>query len=73
MGTAVSLNACAGAGAIPDSLKGCDSTVNVENAQTIGDLSNAIVQGDADLRICAAKNEAIVAIAEANRTRWRLW
>lgn len=55
---------------IPDSLRGCDSTVNVENAQVLGDLSKAIVQGDGDLRVCAIKNEAVIAIAESGNKKW---
>lgn len=59
---------------IPDSLRGCESTVDVSGAQTIGDLSKAILAGDGDLRVCVVKNEAIITIAEArNRSWWRLW
>lgn len=60
---------------IPDSLKGpCASTVDVSAAQTVGDLGHAIVRGDADLRVCSARKDAVVAIAEANaRPRWKLW
>ena len=44
---------------IPDSLKApCVSTVDVSGAQTVGDLGNAIVQGDADLRVCDVRREA---------------
>lgn len=72
MALAVTLSACGGAAGIhiPDSLRGCDSTVNVENAQTVGDLGKAIIQGDGDLRVCEVKNEAIIAIAEAQNRRW---
>ena len=57
---------------IPDSLRApCESTVDVSTAQTVGDLGKAIVQGDADLRVCSIKKDAIVAIAESqNRRAW---
>ena len=56
---------------IPDSLRApCESTVNVSNAQTVGDLGNAIVQGDGDLRVCSVKKDAVVAIAESQNRRW---
>lgn len=55
---------------IPESLKTCENTVDVSGAQTAGDLGKAIVQGDADLRVCQAKNEAIVSIAEARNKSW---
>ena len=56
---------------IPDSLKTpCESTANVEGAQTIGDLSKAILAGDGDLRVCSIRKDAVVAIAEANRRPW---
>jgi hypothetical protein len=45
--------------------------VDVSTAQTVGDLGKAIVQGDADLRVCSIKKDAIVAIAESqNRRAW---
>jgi len=61
--------------AIPDSLKApCESTVDVSGAQTIGDLSSAIIAGDGDLRVCNIKKDAVVAIAESQRRRWwQLW
>lgn len=49
--------------------------MDVSGAQTVGDLGKAIVQGDADLRVCNVKKEAIVAIAESQNRRawyWRL-
>ncbi len=77
MGMALGLNACAGAAnvVIPDSLRApCVSTVDVSRAETVGDLGNAIVQGDADLRVCDAKKSAVVAIAEArNRAWWQIF
>jgi hypothetical protein len=46
--------------------------VDVSGAQTVGDLGKAIVQGDADLRVCSIKKDAVVAIAESqNRSWWR--
>lgn len=74
---ALALNACAGASnvVIPESLRApCVTTVDVSGAQTVGDLGNAIVQGDADLRVCDAKKTAVVAIAEArNRAWYQFW
>lgn len=73
MVTALGLSACGGAAnvVIPDSLRApCVSTVDVSTAQTVGDLGNAIVTGDADLRVCDAKKSAVVAIAEARNTSW---
>lgn len=72
MATALSLSACATGSVIPDSLRApCESTVDVSGAQTVGDLSKAIIQGDADLRVCSIQKDAIVAIAEAgNRKRF---
>ena len=75
---AVTLSACAAATVqvtIPDSLKApCVSTVDVSGAQTVGDLGNAIIQGDADLRVCSVRKDAVVAIAESqNRRWWQLW
>jgi hypothetical protein len=46
------------------------STVDVSGAQTVGDLGNAIVQGDADLRVCSIQKDAVVAIAESQNRRW---
>ena len=78
--SALTLSACAGGPpnlVIPDSLRApCESTVDVSTAQTVGDLGKAIVQGDADLRVCSIKKDAIVAISESqNRRAWyrRLW
>ncbi len=73
---ALSLNGCASGGVIPDSLRApCESTVNVSGAQTVGDLGKAIIQGDADLRVCDVRREAVVAIADGRRASWfsRLW
>jgi hypothetical protein len=56
---------------IPDSLRApCVSTVDVSGAQTVGDLGNAIVRGDADLRVCSIQKEAVVTIAEARNRKW---
>lgn len=76
--SALVLNACGAATVqvtIPDSLKApCVSTVDVSSAQTVGDLGNAIIQGDADLRVCSVRKDAVVAIAESqNRRWWQLW
>jgi len=77
LATGLSLSACAGTVNlnIPDSLRAsCESTVDVSNAQTVGDLGKAIIAGDGDLRVCNVKKDAIVAIAESrNRPFWRLW
>lgn len=77
MGTALGLSACGGAASvvIPESLREpCVSTVDVSNAMTVGDLGNAIVRGDADLRVCSVRKDAVVAIAEArNRRFWEFW
>jgi hypothetical protein len=72
MGMGLGLSACAGANVvIPESLRApCVSTVDVSGAQTIGDLGSAIVQGDADLKVCDARKSAVVAIAEARNTSW---
>ena len=73
-GLLATLSACAGGPAsvvIPDSLRGpCESTVDVSGAQTVGDLGQAIVQGDGDLRVCSIKKDAVVAIAESQNRRW---
>lgn len=77
MATGLALSACGGAAnvVIPDSLRApCVSTVDVSGAQTVGDLGSAIIQGDADLRICDARKSAVVAIAEARNKRWwQVW
>lgn len=76
-GMALALSACAGAAnvVIPDSLRApCVSTVDVSRAETVGDLGAAIVQSDADLRVCDVKREAVVTIAEArNRAWWQIF
>ena len=72
--SALVLSACGAAAVqvtIPDSLKApCVSTVDVSGAQTVGDLGNAIIQGDADLRVCDVRREAIISIAESQNRRW---
>lgn len=76
MGTGLICSGCATANVvIPDSLRApCVSTVDVSGAQTVGDLGQAIIQGDADLRVCEARKSAVVSIAEArNRSWWRVW
>jgi hypothetical protein len=73
MASALILNACGGASVIeiPASLKApCVSTVDVSAAQTVGDLGRAIVQSDGDLRVCDARREAVVTIAEAGKKRF---
>jgi hypothetical protein len=48
--------------------------VDVSGAQTVGDLGQAIIQGDADLRVCDVRREAIISIAEAqNKSWWQLF
>ncbi len=39
-------------------------------AQTIGDLSGAVIAGDGDLRLCSLKKQAVIEIAESQRRRW---
>ncbi|MGV3579984.1 hypothetical protein [Brevundimonas sp.] len=76
MASALTLSACASGGVIPDSLRApCESTVDVREAKTVGDLGKAIIQGDGDLRVCDVRREAIVAIADSRRASWfdRLW
>jgi len=77
MALAQTLSGCGAAAgiSIPDSLRAeCVSTVDVSTAQTVGDLGNAIVRGDADLRVCSLKKDAVVAIAESqNRQWWQFW
>ena len=73
LGTASLLNGCGGAAniVIPESLKTpCESSIDVSGAQTVGDLGRAIVQGDADLKICSLKKDAITEIAESQNRRW---
>lgn len=75
MGSALSLSACAATVIeIPASLKApCVSTVDVSTAQTVGDLGRAIIQGDGDLRVCDARREAVVTIAESGKKRFLWW
>lgn len=77
LGSLISLSGCGAANVIeiPDSLKEpCVSTVDVSQAQTVGDLGKAIIQQDSDLRVCDIKREAVVTIAEAGRRPWwRVW
>lgn len=74
MGSALALSACGAATGIviPDSLRApCESTVDVSQAQTVGDLGAALIQSDADLRVCDVRREAVVTIAESqNRKRF---
>ena len=73
MGSALTLNGCGAANVIeiPASLKHpCVSTVDVSTAQTVGDLGRAVITGDADLRVCDVKREAVVTIAESGKRRW---
>lgn len=77
LATALTLSACVGAANlnIPDSLRApCKSTVDVSNAQVLADLGKAIVQGDADLRVCSIQKDAVVYIAESrNKSWWQFW
>lgn len=73
MGSALTLSGCGAANVIeiPASLKQpCVSTVDVSTAQTVGDLGRAVITGDADLRVCDARREAVVAIAESGKRKW---
>lgn len=73
MGSLIGLNGCGAANVIeiPASLKQpCVSTVDVSTAQTVGDLGRAVIVGDSDLRVCDARREAVVAIAESGKRRW---
>ena len=77
MASALVLSACGGASnlRIPDSLRApCASTVDTSNAQTVGDLGNAIIAGDGDLRVCSTQKDAVVFIAESrNKAWWEVW
>lgn len=73
MGSLIGLSGCGAANVIeiPASLKQpCVSTVDVSTAQTVGDLGRAVIVGDSDLRVCDARREAVVAIAESGKRRW---
>lgn len=73
MGSAAILSGCGAANVIeiPASLKQpCVSTVDVSTAQTVGDLGRAVIVGDSDLRVCDARREAVVAIAESGKRKW---
>lgn len=49
-------------------------SVDVSTAETLADLSKAILAGDGDLRVCDARREAVVAIAESQNKRWwQIW
>jgi len=62
---------CATGVRIPDSLREpCVPTADVSQATTVADLGKAIIQGDADTRVCSIKKDAVVAIAEAGNRRW---
>lgn len=78
MATGPLLNGCAANVInIPDSLKrSCESTVgDLSKATELAHLSNAIIAGDADLRVCSVQKDAVVAIAESGKRSWfsRLW
>lgn len=76
MGMALICSGCASANVvIPDSLREpCEPTADVAGAVVLADLSKAIIQGDADTRICSVKKDAVIAIAEArNRSWWQFW
>ena len=71
MASALGLSGCGAASLIPDSLRApCENTVDVSGTQTVGDLGQAIVQGDADLRVCNVKKEAIVSIVDSQNRPW---
>ena len=74
MATGLTLSGCGGVAArvtIPDSLRApCVSTVDVSTARTVGDLGSAVVQGDADLRVCGVRKDAVIAIVEARNPPW---
>ncbi len=73
LASALTLSGCGGAAnvVIPDSLRApCQSTVDVSTATTVGDLGQAIVRGDGDLRVCSIQKDAVVAIAEAQNRQW---
>jgi hypothetical protein len=73
MASGVALSGCGGAAniMIPNSLKApCRSTVDVSDATVLNDLSDAILAGDADLRECSLKKEAVIEIAESQNRRW---
>jgi hypothetical protein len=57
---------------IPESLKApCESTVgNLSTATNVGQIGQAVVRGDGDLRVCNVKKDAVVAIAESQNRRW---
>lgn len=69
---ALSLSACGAGIVIPDSLKApCESTVgDLSTATNIGQIGQAVVRGDGDLRVCNVKKDAVVAIAESLNRRW---
>lgn len=76
MGMGAICSGCATASTIeiPSSLKTpCVSTVDVSAAQTVGDLGRAIVQSDGDIRVCDARREAVVTIAESGKKRFLWW
>lgn len=79
MASALILSACGGTAAnlnIPESLRApCESTVgDLSDIQTLGQLGQAVVRGDGDLRVCNAKKAAVVAIAESqNKAWWQFW
>jgi len=73
MASGVALSGCGGAAniTIPNSLKApCRSTVDVSDVTVLDDLSDAILAGDADLRECSLKKEAVIKIAESQNRRW---
>jgi hypothetical protein len=65
------LSGCGAGMAIPESLKApCESTFDASGATSLGDISNGIIIGDGDLRVCSIKKDAVVAIAESQNRRW---
>ncbi len=73
LGATLSVSGCATQAniTIPDSLREpCVPTADVSQATTVADLAKAIIQGDADTRVCSIKKDAVVAIAESQNRRW---
>lgn len=63
---------------IPPSLKAECERPDPSNVATIGDLAVFSLKQDAAIRVCDAKREAVIAIAEASqpkprKKRFRLW
>jgi len=72
LASALTLSGCGAGMVIPDSLKAdCESTVgDLSTATNVGQIGQAVVRGDGDLRVCNVKKAAVVAIAESQNRRW---